>query len=106
MSIISGIFGLLLVLIVSLDGMSSVAFGQGADFEKIKAQRLAEIDARIQKMQEHRSCVSSATNHAALRNCGEKMRTWHKEERQERREKRDERREERRERREERQGNG
>jgi hypothetical protein len=100
MSMLSRFVGVFFV-IFSLNGMSSVSFGQGADFEKFKSQRLAEIDARIQKMQEHRSCISSATSHTALRSCGEKMRTWHKEEREERREKRDERRE----RREERQGN-
>ena len=65
----------------------SATFAQGPDFEKRKAEHLAEIDQRIQKMQEHRNCVSSATNHEALRKCRDSMREWHKEERQERQKK-------------------
>ena len=34
----------------------------GPNFEKHKAERLTELDERIQKLQEHRSCVAAAAN--------------------------------------------
>jgi len=67
---------------------ASSSFAQGTDFEKRKAERLAEIDQRIQKLQEHRACVSGASSHDALRKCGDEMREWRRDERNEHREER------------------
>lgn len=71
--------------------LASRSFAQGPDFEKRKAERLAEIDQRIQKLQEHRTCVSGAPSHDALRKCVDEMREWRRDERNEHREQREER---------------
>lgn len=81
------------ILSILMSFFSARALAQGPEFEKRKAERLAELDQRIQKLQEHRACVSGAASHEALRKCGDKMREWHREELDQRREQREERRE-------------
>lgn len=71
---------------------SSVALAQGGEFEKRKAEHLARIDEQLQKLQQHRGCVSGAVSFDDLRKCGDVMREWRKDERDERKERRDERR--------------
>jgi hypothetical protein len=61
------------------------SFSQAIDFEKRKTERLSEIDQHIQKMQEHRNCVNSATNIESLRKCRDEMQEWRKSERAEHR---------------------
>lgn len=81
------------ILLMLTSFFSASALAQGPEFEKRKAERLTELDQRIQKLQEHRACVSGAASHEALRKCGDKMREWQRDEREQRREQRDERRE-------------
>lgn len=69
-----------------------LALAQGGEFEKRKAEHLARIDEQLQKLQQHRSCVSGSVSLEDLRKCGDVMREWRKDERDERRERRDERR--------------
>lgn len=77
------------VIISALIGFfASSSFAQGPEFEKRKAERLAELDQRIQRLQEHRACISGAASHDALRKCAEDMREWRKDERNEHREER------------------
>ena len=52
-------------------------------FEEKKAEKLAEIDKHIAKMQEHRSCVASAADHDAMKKCHEAMKAFHDEMRKE-----------------------
>jgi len=85
----SGLLGAALFSALSLS--SAIGFAQGPDFDKRKAEHLSEIDRRIQKMQEHRSCISNATNIEALRKCQDAMRDSMKAERDEHRERREER---------------
>jgi len=66
----------------------SLALAQGGEFEKRKAEHLARIDEQLQKLQQHRSCVSGAVSLEDLRNCGDVMREWRKDERKERRDER------------------
>ncbi len=66
----------------------SVALAQGVEFEKRKAEHLARIDEQLQKLQQHRSCVSDAVSLEDLRKCGDVMREWRKDERKERRDER------------------
>ena len=66
--------GVILLILTSF--FSASALAQGPEFEKRKAERLTELDQRIQKLQEHRACVSGAASHEALRKCGDKMREW------------------------------
>jgi hypothetical protein len=83
--------GVILLMLPSFFSPSALA--QGPEFEKRKAERLTELDQRIQKLQEHRACVSGAASHEALRKCGDKMREWQRDERDQRRELLEERRE-------------
>ncbi len=46
------------------------------NFEAMKAERLKHIDARISKMQEHRSCVASASQGDAMKACHESMKAF------------------------------
>jgi hypothetical protein len=62
------------------------AENKSAKFEELKSNMLQNIDLRISKLTEHKSCVSAASDKDALKNCHEKM----KEFRQEMRGKRDE----------------
>ncbi len=83
--------GVIILILTSL--FSNSALAQGPEFERRKAERLTELDQRIQKLQEYRTCLSSAASHDALRKCGDKMREWHRDELDQRREQREERRE-------------
>jgi len=62
--------------------------GNSANFEKHKAEVVKEIDERTQKLQEHKTCISSAANHDALKACHSKMKEWRQSERAEHLEKR------------------
>lgn len=70
-------------------GMMGTSFygvsAQSSEFEKRKAEHLARIDEQLQKLQQHRSCVSSAASPEDLHKCGDVMREWRKDERKERR---------------------
>jgi hypothetical protein len=55
--------------------LSHQAFAED-EFAAHKTEILAEIDGRIQKMQEHKSCVSAATNKEALMACRSTMKAW------------------------------
>ncbi len=81
--------GVILLMLTSF--FSASALAQGPEFEKRKAERLRDLDQRIEKLQEHRTCVSGATSHEALRKCGDKMREWQRDGRDQRRELREER---------------
>ena len=75
--------GVLLLSSVILGTSATTSFSQDNDFEKRKAQHLAEIDQHLQKMQEHRNCLNSATNIEALKKCRDEMHDWRKNERTE-----------------------
>ena len=61
------------------------------NFDERKSEVLKEIDERIAKMQEHRGCVSAATDPAAMEKCRESMREFRHDNKMERMEKRRER---------------
>jgi hypothetical protein len=69
---------------------SSEAPAQGSELEKRKAEHLARIDEKLEKLQQHRNCVSGAASLEDLRKCGDVMRDWRKDERDERHERRQE----------------
>ena len=82
-------------------GLATVSFGHTDDakFAEHKAMRLKEIDEHIQKMQQHKACVSAAASPEAMEKCHMEMKAYHeshkaehKERREERMQKRDERR--------------
>ncbi len=64
---------------------------EGANFATHKSEMLANIEERIAKLQEHKSCVSSANDKEAMKACREKMKDWRDGERSEMQEKRKER---------------
>ncbi len=53
------------------------------DFSTHKTKIIAEMDERIQKMQEHRSCVNGAASREAMKDCHEKMKSWRESEHKE-----------------------
>ncbi len=75
--------------------MLAKAEEKNGDFATNKAQILQEIDQRIQKLQQHKACVSAAKDHTAFLACSENMREWRKGEREERDDRRSDRKEER-----------
>ena len=77
--------GVLFLSVVIMAANATTSFSQDNDFEKKKTERLSEIDQHIQKMQEHRNCVNSATNIESLRKCRDEMKEWRKSERAEHR---------------------
>lgn len=58
------------------------------DFSKHKAEMVAGIEERIQKLQELKTCVSAAADHAAAKACHANMKEWREGERKEHMEKR------------------
>ena len=74
-----------------LMGASPVArAAEGPDFEKHKAEAVTEIDQRIGKLQQMKSCISGASNHEAVKACRADMKEFREEQRSERIEKRKE----------------
>lgn len=69
---------------IMIFGFSTVAFSQGENFEARKAEATKEIEERIAKLQEHKSCVSAASDQEALKKCRESMKEFRQEEKAER----------------------
>ena len=80
---LSAVFALLL-----MGASFCEALAQGSEFEKRKTEHLARIDEQLQKLQQHRTCVTGAASLEDLRKCGDIMREWRKDERKERRDER------------------
>lgn len=59
-----------------------------ANFAAHKSAILANIDQRLQKLQEHKACIAAAQDGAALRACRVTMKSFHESERAERLQKR------------------
>ncbi len=55
--------------------LSQQAFADD-DFAAHKTQALAKIDGHIQKLQEHKGCVSAASTKEAMAACHSAMKTW------------------------------
>src|SRR5688572_17411034 len=53
-------------------------------FEENKARALTEIDEHLSKMQEHKTCVSGASDKDALKACHNAMKEWRRGEKVER----------------------
>ena len=51
-------------------------FSAEESFDKRKAEVLSQLDQRIQKLQENRTCMAAAGNRGALKKCHETMKTW------------------------------
>lgn len=66
-------------------------FADEHNFEAHKADVLKNIDERMTKLAEHKTCVTAATDPKAMKECREKMKEWMKAEKEERREHRRER---------------
>lgn len=64
----------------------SLAIADDGDFATRKSEMLKHIDERIQKMTEHKNCVSAAADKDALKKCHESMREHRRGEMKERRE--------------------
>lgn len=87
-------FILCLVLLFS----NSTFAEEKTGFEDRKKEALSRIEERIQKLQEHKSCISAAADKEAFKACHGKMKEWRedkKDEMRERKEERQKRREER-----------
>jgi hypothetical protein len=81
------IFAVAASLTLGLASVSSMAQPE-KNFEERKTQHLKDIDEKILKMQEHRTCVSSAQSVDDLKKCKESMREFHNAEKVERMENR------------------
>lgn len=68
--------------------------------EARKAEMLKNIDERIAKLNEHKTCVSAAPNKEALKKCHESMKEFRNDQKEQWKEKREERKEKRKERKE------
>jgi hypothetical protein len=65
-----------LCMIVVAGLFGAVAAWAEEDFEKRKSEALAGIDERIQKLQEHKACLSAASTPDALKQCRASMKEW------------------------------
>lgn len=81
---ILGLFSSLAFLLVST---AIFADDDKGDFNTHKTEILSHIDEKVQKMQEHKSCVQAAQDKEALKKCKESMHEWRKGERMEHMEK-------------------
>jgi Ni/Co efflux regulator RcnB len=63
-------------VIVAFALVGAVAAWAEEDFEKRKSEALAGIDERIQKLQEHKACISGASTPDALKQCRASMKEW------------------------------
>ena len=72
-------FKLVVLIAFCFAPMAAFADESKPDFEKKKSEILSHIDGRLEKMQEHKSCVQSASNHEALEKCHDSMKGWMKE---------------------------
>lgn len=73
-------------LLLALSSNISTAEEDGKDtaqFATRKTEILKQIDERISKMQEHKTCVSSANDREAMKACHEKMKQYRMSEREE-----------------------
>lgn len=77
-----------LALGVTVSAFADEAPADTGKYEAFKAERLKELDERIQKLQEHRTCVSSAANKDAFKSCHGSMKAWRDSEKAEHMEKR------------------
>jgi Ni/Co efflux regulator RcnB len=68
--------------------VGAVAARAEEDFEKRKSEAVAGIDERIQKLQEHKACISGASTPDALKQCRASMKEWQQGQRLEHMEKR------------------
>jgi hypothetical protein len=75
--------GILFMTTVACTGVSAEE-----KLEKRKAKAASEIDNRIQKLQEHKGCISSASTPDALKQCRDARKESHQAERVEMLEKR------------------
>lgn len=73
----------ILIAFIALNAIPAFAEDNAAGFAEHKTKVLAEVDQRIAKMQEHRTCINSATTPDAMKACHEKMREFHEGQRME-----------------------
>lgn len=74
-------FLMTLTVLLSLNAFAQEPVADGADkgnFADNKAKAIEHIEKKIAMMNEMKSCVSSATDQAALKACREKMHEQHK----------------------------
>jgi hypothetical protein len=81
------------MIIFPLAVACTFSFSVHADeaFDKKKAEMTSHIDEHLTKLQEHKGCVSSASDEKALDACRDKMKEWRRSMRMEHMEKRHER---------------
>jgi len=77
------VFVAVLFLLLSV-GVQAEEKGSGEKFQKAKSMMLEKIEKRISNLQDVKSCVSSASNKEALKECRKKMKA-HKAEMKEQR---------------------
>lgn len=57
--------------------VSLPAFSQGPNFDENKKQILAELDKRIELIQNEKNCISSASDHDSIKACRENAKKEH-----------------------------
>lgn len=66
-----------LVSILGFIGISINAHSEGEDLNARKAEMNANIDAKIKRLQEHKTCINSASTREAMKACHEQMENFH-----------------------------
>lgn len=78
MKIVAIVGGIAMVLnLVCLAPTAIAEQGNNEEFAKRKAEMLQDADLRISKINEFKSCVSSASTPDAMKPCREKMKQFH-----------------------------
>ncbi len=71
------------LLLLALVFNAPLALAEEGNFAQHKAKMLSHIEERIQKLMEHKNCVTSAIDVDALKACHQTMKAWRQDERME-----------------------
>lgn len=72
---IKNVTSLVILALVATAPLKAAAAGE--EFAAHKAEMMANMDAKIQKLQETKNCVGSAADREAMKKCHESLREFH-----------------------------
>lgn len=66
---------------------SGITLADNAAFQEHKANMLQDIEAKLSRITEHKTCITNATSGESLKACNENLKAWHEAKQKERVEK-------------------
>lgn len=59
--------------------LTGLCFADDAAFQEHKEKMLQNVEERLSKINEHKTCLTNATTDEALQACTDSLRAWHEE---------------------------